>query len=106
MTAVNGNNHTRVNTALWDPKPDTAKLGSFYTNFTGYNLGDSGVSALLAKRAFSDGKVELVQRRITGEGKWGPFSYLAIKREEERTPKANGEPWVPRIIGPGKGHRS
>jgi len=91
---------------------NAAEPGSPYTYFPGYNLGDNGVSsetlhtALLAKRAFAVGKVELVQRRITGEGKWGPFSYLAIKREEERTPKANGEPWVPRIIGPGKGHRS
>ena len=90
----------------------TAEPGSPYTYCTGYNLGDNGVSsetlhtALLAKRAFAYGKVELVQRRITGAGKWGPFIYLAINRKEERTPQANGEPWVPRIIGPGKGHRS
>src|SRR6476646_6356692 len=91
---------------------NTAKPGSSYTYFSGHNLGDNGVApetlhtASLAKRAFADGKVELVQRRITGESKWGPFSYLAIKRKEERMPQANGEPWVPRIIGPGKGHRS
>ena len=91
---------------------NTAQPGPPYTYFTGYNLGDNGVSpetlhtALLAKRAFADGKVELVQRRIMGEGKWGPFSYLAINQKEERTPKANGEPWLSRIIGRGKGHRS
>jgi hypothetical protein len=91
---------------------NTAELGSPYSYFTGYNPRDSGVSpealhtAVLAKRAFADGKVELGQRRITGEGKWGPFIYLAIKRKEERTPQANDEPWVPRIIGPGKGHCS
>ena len=88
---------------------NTAQPGSPYTYFTGYNLEDNGVSpetlhtALLAKRAFADGKVELVPRRLRGENKWGPFSYLAMKREEERTPQANGEPWVPRIIRPGKG---
>ena len=91
---------------------NTAGPGSPYTYFTDYNLGDNGVSpetlrtAVLAKRAFAEIKVELVQRWITGEGKWGPFSYLAIKRKEERTPQANGEPWVSPIIGPGKGHRS
>ena len=91
---------------------NTAELGSPYTCFTGYNLADNGVSpetlhrALLAKRAFAEVKVELVQRRIMGEGKWGPFSYLAINQKEERTPKATGEPWLSRIIGPGKGHRS
>lgn len=58
---------------------NTASPGSIYNYYTGHSLGDKGVcpetlqTAVEAKQAFADGKVELVQRRIAGEArKWGP----------------------------------
>ena len=55
--------------------------------------------ALLATEAFARGEIELVQKRIDGQG--SSFEYRAIKKGEKRIPKTNGVPWLAKVPKPG-----
>jgi hypothetical protein len=87
----------------------TAQPGDSFVYYTGF-LADretppppheiaEGEAAL---RAFSEGRVELAQKRIKrGEGnKAGTFQYIAQKRRVCQTPKVYGEPWRMRFRNP------
>jgi hypothetical protein len=53
--------------------------------------------ARAARDAYSEGIVELVQRRVSGpfsdDSRCGEFDHVAIVRERERRPKVRG-PWL------------
>lgn len=91
----------------WQRWLDHAKPGSEIVYACAGTLGDKHLTpdtlavAEAAKVGFSKGLIELVQRRVTPEGKKpGAFEYLAIKKRTVRVPLANGVPWEPKIMGP------
>ena len=69
---------------------------------THHTLGDKDVTdetfrvAWLAKQAFANGQIELVQNRTE---KHGPFDYVAIKRKQVKPPTVLGEPWRVKLLG-------
>jgi hypothetical protein len=88
---------------------EKSKPGQSFTYATCGSLGDKGLSgdtlstAEHAKRMFARGLIELAQSlRKDTDGNRAGFDYLAIKRKESRVPLVFGNPWVPKIVGPGR----
>jgi hypothetical protein len=69
------------------------------------SLGDKAVTdetkliAERAKVAFSEGRIELVQRLCKDVKGRRSFEYLAVKKQKIRIPLAGGIPWRPKILG-------
>jgi hypothetical protein len=76
---------------------NTANAGESCEYYTATSLGQADDPTVELARElrelFSEGRLELCQRKLPGRG----YAYLAVKRREVRPPKVFGGRWLPHV---------